>query len=98
MSNLVAVHEIIQKGADGKREVIAPGTAFTASDRDAEFYLKVGAARESHAVTEEPDLAKLKKADLVEIATGVGIEGAEAMNKQQLLDAIAANDTDESVI
>lgn len=104
MPNLVAMHEIIQKGADGKREVIAPGTAFTANGIDADFYLKVGAARESDVIEGEVDtgagddegqeLAKLKKAELLEMARSSGADVSDALTKAELITLIQGGGTE----
>lgn len=65
MPTLIAVHEIIRRDADKKRQVIAPGAAFSASEAEAEFYLGCGAARQGkaeQAPTGEKEAAKPRKA------------------------------------
>ena len=111
MTKLVAVHEIVRRDAQGKREAIAPGTPFTASDAEVKFYVGCGAAVAGKAnasvASAEPsggterDLSKLKKAELVEIAKGLEVEGHGEMTVAQLIEAITAaeaKDTDEDSV
>ncbi|MCQ4311697.1 hypothetical protein NAV33_07285 [Pseudomonas stutzeri] len=57
MKQLIAIHEVVRMGADKTREVIAPKKSFTATEKDAEYLVRVGAARMGAAVTEEPAIA-----------------------------------------
>lgn len=111
MTKLVAVHEIIRRNAQGKREAIAPGTRFEASEAEVQFYTGCGAAapaKEAPAVQAEPaggpaerDLSKLKKPELVEIAKELEIEGCGDMTVAQLIEAITAaeaKDADEDSV
>ena len=117
MKQLTAIHEIVRDAAKGGRETIAPGKRFAGSDADAEYLVKIGAAKlvETSAApapapvaaapaqstpapggTGEPprDLAKLKKPELLEIAQGLEIEGADGMTAAQLIEAIQAEETE----
>lgn len=105
MTKLVAVHEIIRRNAQGEREAVAPGAAFTASEAEANFYLACGAAVESKDAvaghgTDVPDtdgpvrdLTKMRKPELVDIAKGLEIEGYEGMTVAQLIEAIQVAET-----
>ena len=98
MTKLVAVHEILRRNAQGKREAIAPGASFTASDEEVQFYTGCGAAFVGAAATSaastggpvERDLSKMKKSELVEIAKGLEVEGFGDMTVAQLIEAITA--------
>ena len=107
MTQLIAVHEIIRRNAQGKREAIAPGASFTASEAEVQFYTGCGAAFVGAAAAAptggpaERDLSKMKKAELVEIAKGLEVEGFGDMTVAQLIEAITAaeaNDTDEDSV
>ena len=45
MASLIAIHEIIRTGKDGKREAIAPGKPFEATGKEVDFFLNAGAAK-----------------------------------------------------
>lgn len=107
MTKLVAVHEIIRRNAQGKREAIAPGATFTASEAEVRFYTGSGAAFVGEAAVAETggpaerDLSKMKKAELVEVAKGLGVEGVGDLTVAQLIEAITAaeaNDADEDSV
>jgi len=106
MQQLKAVHEIVRTGADGKREVVAPGRVFNAAGSEAAFLLKAGAAR----ATGKPvtasigapsaagrDLNTLKKAELVAIATELDVVAAAGMTMPQLIEAIQAEEEDSVI-
>lgn len=115
MKQLTAIHEIVRDAANGGRETIAPGKRFAGSDADAEYLVKIGAAKlvETSAapapVAAAPaqstqalggtgahprDLSKLKKPELLDIAQGLEIEGADGMTAAQLIEAIQAEETE----
>lgn len=110
MKQLIAIHEVIRVGTDKVRETIAPKKTFTASDKEADYLVRVGAARLGAALAEDSsdstdtpprDLTKLLKPELQEIAKGLEIEGYEAMTVAQLREAIEAEEAaedDESMI
>jgi len=65
---------------------VAPGVP-------AEAYADPGTAEETPASGEKPSVSSSSsKAELYEVATGLGIEGRSKMNKTQLLEAIEAAD------
>lgn len=99
MPTLVAIHEIVRNDAKGQREVVSPGSRFNATAAETEFFLAAGAARveadspvtiEGVVLDDDTDrnLLALKKAELVDIAAELEIEGRDGMTKPQLIEAI----------
>lgn len=108
MTKLTAVHEIVYTNGAGKRAIAAPGTDFDLADRaQIDLLLRVGAAREARSLpaaevatlagVQDADgatreLSEMTKAELLEIAKGLEIEGLTAMNKAELVAAIQAEE------
>lgn len=105
MKLIVAIHEII-RGTEPKS--VAPGKSYQEDDKVADQLIRAGAARLAEA--EEPvtgklagvvdgdggtrNLQELKKAELLEIAKGMEIEGADGMTKAELIAAIEAEEVE----
>ena len=105
MYRLKAIHEVVYTAQSGERAVAAPGSTFDLGDpQQVKHLTSMGAV----AVLAEPQIAKLvgvqdapgetralsemTKAELLEIAQGMGIEGAAGMTKAALIEAIEAED------
>lgn len=101
MKELIAIHEIVHNDAKGQRETVAPGKAFSGSDDEADYLLRIGAAKlaakvgeqaASDSIESERDLSKLLKPELQAIAAKLEVEGYEAMTVPQLREAIEAEE------
>lgn len=72
MKQLIAIHEVIRDGKNGKPEAIAPGKGFSAEDELAEVLLSAGAAKLDPATVSEQDgpldLSSMKKDELIALA------------------------------
>lgn len=72
MKQLIAIHEVIRDGKNGKPEAIAPGKGFSAEDELAEVLLAVGAAKLDPATVAAQDgpldLSSMKKDELIALA------------------------------
>lgn len=82
-------------------QVVRAGTKVEVDEATAKDFLRRGkaellgapvAADEDPADSDQVDLAKMSKAELVEIATAMNIEGADKLNKAELVEAIQAAD------
>lgn len=71
MTKLIAIHEIVRNGANGKLETIRPGKSFDASEAEVKFFLSRQAARkpnegETGVVDQAPEVGQ----QLVESTVG----------------------------
>lgn len=100
MKQLIAIHEVIRDGKDGKSEAIAPNTGFSASDELASLLLDLGAARLDDSTvavqeSDETDLMKLKKDDLIALAAERQVEIGENATKADIVAALNAADAED---
>lgn len=106
MKQLIAIHEVIRDGENGKSEAIAPGKGFSASEELASLLLDLGAARLDDSVvavqsaeeSAEVDLMKLKKDDLVALAAERQVEIGENATKAEIVEALNAADAEDELV
>lgn len=97
MKQLIAIHEVVRDGENGKSEVIAPGKGFSATDELTDVLLSLGAARIDAATVAEAevvDLKKLNKADLLALAESRQIAVDPEATKAVIIAALEAAEDD----
>ena len=104
MKHLIAIHEVIRDGENGKSEAIAPGKAFSASDELASLLLDLGAACLDEvsvavqAAGDSDDLMKLKKDELITLAAERQVEIGENATKADIVAALNAAYAEDELV
>lgn len=100
MKHLIAIHEIIRDGKNGKPEAVAPGKGFSAEDELAEVLLAAGAAKLDPATVAEQgplDLKSMKKDELIALAEVRQVAIDPDSTKAVIIAALEAADQDSLV-
>ena len=101
MKHLIAIHEVVRDGKNGKPEAIAPGKGFSAEDELADMLLAAGAAKLDPTTVSEQDgpldLASLKKDELIALAETRQVAIDPAATKAVIIAALEAADQDSLV-
>jgi hypothetical protein len=101
MKQLIAIHEVIRDGKNGKPEAIAPGKGFSAEDELAEVLLAAGAAKLDPATVAEQDgpldLSSMKKDELIALAEVRQVAIDPTSTKAVIIAALEAAEQDSLV-
>lgn len=101
MKQLIAIHEVIRDGKNGKPEAIAPGKGFAAEDELAEVLLAAGAAKLDPATVAEQDgpldLSSMKKDELIALAEVRQVVIDPTSTKAVIIAALEAAEQDSLV-